>query len=69
MGKIISVVGGAIAALLGLWGLFAWWGHFAAVFMGTLPVILVFGGVIAIFLGLSEIKDELAAKKEEGKKE
>lgn len=69
MGKIISVVGGAIAALIGLWILLTCWGRFVTVFLGTLPVILIFGGVIAIFLGVSEIKDEMAAKKEEGKKE
>lgn len=69
MGKYISVIGGIVAALLGVWGIFGWWGHFVKVLQGTVPAMLIFGGLIALFLGVSEIKDELAAKKEEKKKE
>lgn len=67
MGKYISVVGGLIAMLLGVIGLIKWWGSFVAVLGGTVPAMLIFGGLIALFLGVSEIKDELAAKKEEKK--
>ncbi len=69
MGKYISVIGGIAAALLGLWGVIGWWPHFIKVLQGTVPAMLIFGGLIALFLGVSEIKDELAAKKEEKKKE
>lgn len=69
MGKYISVIGGIIAVLLGVIGLIKWWSSFVAVLAGTVPAMLIFGGLIALFLGISEIKDELAAKKEEKKKE
>lgn len=69
MGKYISVIGGVIAMLLGVIGLIKWWAHFVAVLAGTVPAMLIFGGLIALFLGVSEIKDEMAAKKEEKKKE
>lgn len=69
MGKYISVIGGIVAALLGLFGLIKWWGAFISVLAGTVPAMLIFGGLIALFLGISEIKDEQAAKKEESKKE
>lgn len=67
MGKYISVIGGAVAILLGVIGLINWWGSFFAVLKGTVPAMLIFGGIIALFLGVSEIKDEMAAKKEEKK--
>lgn len=69
MGKYVSVIGGIVAALLGLWGIFGWFEYFWKVVQGTVPAMLIFGGLIALFLGISEIKDELAAKKEEKKKE
>lgn len=69
MGKYISVIGGVVAVLLGVWGIIGWWGYFIKVLQGTVPAMLIFGGLIAVFLGVSEIKDELAAKKEEKKKE
>lgn len=69
MGKYISVIGGIVAMLLGAIGIIKWFKAFIAVLAGTVPAMLIFGGLIALFLGISEIKDELAAKKEEKKKE
>ncbi|MBI4974405.1 MAG: hypothetical protein HZC19_01110 [Candidatus Omnitrophica bacterium] len=65
MGKYLSVIIGAVVSLLGLWGLIIWWGDFLLVLRGSIPAMLIFGGAIAVIAGLSEIKDELASKKEE----
>ena len=67
MGKYLSVIMGGIVALLGLLGLIRWWGAFALVLKGSVPAMLIFGGVIAVIAGLSELKDEMASKKEEKK--
>lgn len=67
MGKYMSIIVGSIIALLGLWGLIAWWNDFLLVLRGLIPAMLIFGGVIAVIAGLSEIRDELASKKEENK--
>jgi len=69
MGKYISAFGGVVAMLLGVWGIFAWRSQFVVVLQGCLPIMMIFGGLIALFLGISEIKDEMAAKKEEKKQE
>lgn len=67
MGKYASMIIGGIVALLGLMGLIGWRGDFLLVVRGCLPAMLVFGGVIAVIAGLSEMKDELSSKKEEKK--
>jgi len=67
MGKYAGVAAGAIVALLGLAGLFGWWSSFVMILKGTIPAMMIFGGAIAVIAGLSEIKDEAAAKKEEKK--
>ena len=67
MGKYMSVIIGAIVALLGLLGLKSWWGEFIMIIKGSIPIMLIFGGVIAVIAGLSELKDANAAKKEEKK--
>ena len=69
MGKYASVIIGAIVALLGAIGLIGWRGDFLLVLRGSVPAMLIFGGVIAVIAGMSEIKDELASKKEEKKEE
>ena len=67
MGKYSSVIIGAVVALLGLLGLIGWWDDFIMVLKGSIPLLLIFGGVIAVIAGISELKDELALKKESGK--
>jgi len=67
MSKYMGVIVGAIVALLGVIGLLNWWLYFVVVLKATVPAMLIFGGVIAVIAGISEIKDEAASKKEENK--
>lgn len=69
MGKILSVVGGAVAILIGVMLILAWSLAFKLGLQFLIMLILVFGGLIAVIAGISEIKDSVAAKKEEEKKE
>ena len=52
-----TLIGGAIAAALGLLGLGIWWGEFLMVLTGIIPVMLLLGGGLAIYLGFDELKD------------
>jgi len=52
-----TLIGGIIAAGLGLIGTVVWWGQFLIVLSGVLPVLLLLGGGLAIYLGLDEMKE------------
>ena len=52
-----TLIGGAIAAGLGLVGLVIWWGEFLMVLAGIIPAMLLLGGALAIYLGFDELKD------------
>ncbi len=52
-----TLIGGAIAALLGLIGIVAWFPQFLTVIAGTIPVMLLLGGALAIYLGVDELTD------------
>ena len=52
-----TLIGGAIAAVLGLIGIVVWFPQFLAVIAGTIPVLLLLGGALAIYLGVDELKD------------
>lgn len=67
MSKYAGIIAGAIAVILGLAGLMGWWDSFIALLKGTVPMMMIFAGSIAVIAGLSEMKDEAAAKKEEKK--
>lgn len=63
MGKYLSVLGGIVAIILGILGLVRWWDWFIYGLQATMPAILILGGLIAVFAGVSEIKDTLGQKK------
>ncbi len=65
MGNFLTIIGGIVAIILGAAGLINWWDLFLKGLKATVPVILIFGGIIALMAGISEMKDAAAAKKEE----
>ena len=63
------LIGGAVAAVLGLIGLLFWWKEFLILLMGGVPIALLLGGALAIYVGYDELKDQLKEKKEKEKSE
>ncbi|AEF86727.1 hypothetical membrane protein [Treponema primitia ZAS-2] len=59
----LIIIAAAVCAVLPA-GL-GWWGDVLAFLRGGLPVIAVFIGLIAVFIGIADIKDRAEAKKEE----
>jgi phosphate/sulfate permease len=54
-----TLIGGAIAVAIGIIGMLIWWKSFFAIIAGFIPVMLLLGGGLAIYLGLDEFKDNL----------
>ncbi|MFH1867744.1 MAG: hypothetical protein ABH843_02120 [Candidatus Omnitrophota bacterium] len=69
MGKIVSIIGGTAAIVVGIMLIFLWNEAFVLGLQFLAMIILAMGGLIAVIAGVSEIKDSLAAKKEESKEE
>ncbi|MCB2193820.1 MAG: hypothetical protein KQI62_19750 [Deltaproteobacteria bacterium] len=61
---MVALVGGLIALLLGIIGIFAWWDEFLWLLKGVIPPILILGGVLATYLGAEEMKDKKRAESE-----
>ncbi len=45
---MMNIIFGAIAILLGLWGLFVWWAEFGLVLRGLVPFALLIVGLLFI---------------------
>jgi hypothetical protein len=52
-----TLIGGTIAAALGLIGIGIWWKSLFIVLGGAIPIILLLGGALALYLGYDELKD------------
>ncbi|MBF0503621.1 MAG: hypothetical protein HQL14_00825 [Candidatus Omnitrophica bacterium] len=55
---MVHIIGGGIAALLGLVGIIGWWDNFGDFLRGGLPLVLFIGGLIAVNTGLKFLKDK-----------
>ncbi len=58
------MIGGIIAAVVGLLGIVIWWSQFITLLAGGIPVALLIGGALAIYVGYDEIRDQMREKKE-----
>lgn len=62
---IVGIVCIAFAVFACLPGTLGWWQDVLAFLRGSMPVLAAFIGLIAVFIGIADIKDRMEAKKEE----
>jgi hypothetical protein len=68
----IIIIAAAVFAILPMEciGFGLGWGTYVLAFLkGALPVIAILVGLIAVFIGIADMKDRAEAKKEEAEKE
>ena len=66
-----TLIGGSVAAVIGLIGLGIFWRDFFDLLAGAIPIMLLGGGGLAIYLGFDELKyswkkDEDSASEDSG---
>jgi hypothetical protein len=62
---IVGIVCIAFAVFSCLPGTLGWWQDILTFLRGSIPVLAAFIGLIAVFIGIADIKDRIEAKKEE----
>jgi len=55
--------------MMGLVLLVFWYKHFLALLMGAVPILLIMGGALAVYVGLDELKDKIRETQEKEKEE
>lgn len=59
------ILGGIVAIILGILGLIKWWLLFLKALAALVPFVLVVGGVLAVIVGISSVKEKMEEKREE----
>ena len=59
-----TLIGGAIGAVLGIIGVSIWWKPFLQLLAGAIPITLLLGGGLALYLGFDEVKDSWRKKED-----
>ncbi len=62
MGKYLTVLFGLAAIVFGMWGIAVTWPLLWTAIKATVPPFFVLGGLLAVLVGLGEIRDSLARK-------
>ena len=60
-----TILGGIVAIILGVLGLINWWLLFLKALASLVPFVLLVGGIIAVIIGFSSVKENAERKKEE----
>ena len=59
------ILGGIAAIILGIFGLIKWWLLFLKALAALVPFILLIGGIFAVIIGISSVKERAEEKREE----
>ena len=58
------LLGGIAALVLGVIGLIVWFFDFLMILKGLVPIALILGGALAIYLGIEDIKTSASTEEE-----
>lgn len=58
------LVGGLIAAILGLLGLIEWRQDFLVIVKGALPLMILLGGILAVYVGIDDLQEKARDERE-----
>ena len=63
MGKYLSVILGLVAIAFGIWGIVVTWPLLWKAILATVPAMFVLGGMLAVIIGIGEIRDSLESRR------
>jgi len=53
------LIGGIVAVILGVIGFSLWWSAFVTILQGGVPILLILGGVLAVYVGMDAMQDKM----------
>jgi hypothetical protein len=53
------LIGGIVSVVLGVIGFSLWWSDFVIILKGGIPILLILGGVLAVYVGLDDMQDRM----------
>ena len=58
------LIGGVISAIFGLISLIFFWSDFMTIFKGSLPIFMILGGALAVYVGIDEMQEKNREEKQ-----
>lgn len=61
------LISGIVSVVIGIIGFSLWWSDFIIALKGIIPILLILGGILAVYIGLDSLQD--LAREERKKQE
>jgi arginine exporter protein ArgO len=61
---MLLLIGGIVSGILGVIGFSLWWDAFVLILKGGVPIILILGGILAIYVGLDAMRDKIREERQ-----
>jgi hypothetical protein len=52
------LIGGIVSVIVGVIGFSFWWSAFITILQGGIPIMLILGGILAVYVGLDAMQDK-----------
>lgn len=61
---MLLLIGGIVSGILGVIGFALWWDAFILMLKGGVPIMLILGGILAIYVGLDAMQDRMREERQ-----
>lgn len=61
---MLLLIGGIVSGILGVIGFSLWWDAFILMLKGSVPIMLILGGILAIYVGLDAMQDRIREERQ-----
>jgi hypothetical protein len=58
------LIGGIGAVVLGVIGFSLWWSAFITILQGGIPILLILGGILAVYVGMDAMQDKMREERQ-----
>ncbi len=52
------LISGIVSVVIGIIGFSIWWSDFIIALRGIVPILLILGGILAVYIGLDSVEDQ-----------
>jgi len=58
------LISGAVLSVLGLIFLIVWYSDFFTILRGSVPILMLLGGILAVYVGIDDIQEKLREERQ-----
>lgn len=58
------LISGIVSVILGVIGFSLWWSDFVTILKGGVPIMLMLGGILAVYVGLDAMQDRMKEERQ-----